>query len=158
MGHRLLSDGTTKVRAKLPGLEAGEAAAGLGCWLYLGGVFTIPHSFYFRLLIQSRRIHRITSHFTQGQAQPGQETKPIGVRAKFGFGSFAGQFAGTQDSQQVPPICSSNTVTSSGTVTLIFKAEQKKGKRKHTAKLTLKAPPTGESRDHLFPPLPTLTR
>lgn len=39
----------------------------------------------------------------------------------------------------------------------MFKTEQKKG-RKHTAKLTLKAPPTGESRDHLFPPLPTLTR
>lgn len=67
------------------------------------------------------------------------------------------QFAGTQDSQQVPPICGSNTVTSPGTVTLMFKTEQKKG-RKHTAKLTLKAPPTGESRDHLFPPLPTLTR
>lgn len=39
----------------------------------------------------------------------------------------------------------------------MFKTEQKRG-RKHTAKLTLKAPPTGESRDHLFPPLPTLTR
>lgn len=37
MGHRLLSDGTTKVRAKLPGLEAGEAAAGLSCWLHLEG-------------------------------------------------------------------------------------------------------------------------
>lgn len=73
MGHRLLSDGTTKVRAKLPGLEAGEAVTGLGCWLHLGGVCTVSSFFLLQtpnpIKEEEHQVHRITSHFTQGQAE-----------------------------------------------------------------------------------------
>lgn len=80
MGHRLLSDGTTKVRAKLPGLEAGEAATGLRVLAPPGreGSALFSHSFYFRLLSQSRRrrpaiLHKVKLNLPKKLNQYGSE-------------------------------------------------------------------------------------